>query len=391
MPVDLKKPAPLYLQIAEDISTKIGSGTFHIGDQLGSQQELSREYRVSLMTVKKALAHLAHQGWIYSRVGKGSYVARQTPEPQPVIHRSIGIVLENLRSAFFSMIVQAVEEAAYREGYNVLVSDSSGQTEREEQQIRHFRKIGVSGLIIASLRHVYHATPTIQMLYREGFPFVMVSYMDDLEIPFVGTDHEEGAYLAARHLLGEGYEHIGYVNAERGNLVGDLRKKGFLRALHEDARELDPRFHFRIQVHGVRDYFQGGYEVGRRFVHTTGQRPDALFLYNDSSALGFEKAVLEAGLRIPEDIAIIGFDNIEQGEYAAVPLTTIQQPTGRIGAQAFDVLIRKIEGRKVETRTVFMPGLVIRKSCGCGAATTQAADTSVPTDTRQLQHTAQES
>lgn len=391
MAVDLKKPAPLYLQIAEDISAKIGARTFHIGDQLGSQQELSREYRVSLMTVKKALAHLAHQGWIYSRVGKGSYVARQSLEPQPVIHRSIGIVLENLRSVFFSMIVQAVEEAAYSQGYNVLVSDSSGQTEREERQIHHFRKIGVSGLIIASLRHVYHATPTIQMLYREGFPFVMVSYMDDLEIPFVGTDHEEGAYMAAKHLLSQGYERIGYVNAERGNLVGELRKKGFLRALHEVERDMDPRFHFRIQVHGVRDYFQGGYEVGRRFVQTPGQRPDALFIYNDSTALGFEKAVLEAGLRIPEDVAIIGFDNIEQGEYAAVPLTTIQQPTARIGAQAFDVLIKKIEGKEVEPRTVFMPGLVIRKSCGRSTAATQPADMGVPTETRQPRHTAQES
>jgi len=152
MAVDLKKPAPLYLQIAEDISTKIGSGTFHTGDQLGSQAELSREYRVSLMTVKKALAHLAHQGWIYSRVGKGSYVARQSLEPQPVIHHSIGIVLENLGSPFFSLMVQAVEEAAYSQGYNVLLSNSSGQTEKEDRQIRNFRKIGVSGPIIAYIR-----------------------------------------------------------------------------------------------------------------------------------------------------------------------------------------------------------------------------------------------
>jgi|GEM_PF-186946 len=391
MAVDLKKPAPLYLQIAEDISTKIGSGTFHTGDQLGSQAELSREYRVSLMTVKKALAHLAHQGWIYSRVGKGSYVARQSLEPQPVIHHSIGIVLENLGSPFFSLIVQAVEEAAYSQGYNVLLSNSSGQTEKEERQIRHFRKIGVSGLIIASLRHVYRATPTIQMLHREGFPFVMVSYMDDLDIPFVGTDHEEGAYMAGQHLVRQGYERIGYLNAERGNLVGELRRKGFLRALHDVGRELDSRFLYRIHVHGVRDYYQCGYEFGRRFVQTPGQRPDALFIYNDLTALGFEKAILEVGLHIPEDIAIIGFDNIDQGKYAAVPLTTIEQPTARIGAEAMDVLIRQIEGRQVQLRTVFMPGLMIRESCGHRAATTRLAETSAPANTTSHQHTEQES
>jgi len=123
----------------------------------------------------------------------------------------------------------------------------------------------------------------------------------------------------------------------------------------------------------VRDYYAGGYEIGRRVVESHGQRPEALFVYNDTAALGFEKAVMEAGLHVPQDIALVGFDNIEQGEYAAVPLTTIQQPTVRIGAEAVDVLIRKIEGREAQTRTVFMPGLVIRDSCGYRAVGTRAA------------------
>jgi DNA-binding LacI/PurR family transcriptional regulator len=364
MPLDLQKPVPLYLQIAEDISGKIGTGILQIGDQLGSQQELSREYRVSLMTVKKALGHLAHQGWIYGRVGKGSYVAQRSPVSPPVASSLIGIVLQNIHSAFFSLIVQAVEETAYSRGYSVLLSNTAGHAEKEERQIRHFREIGVSGLIIASLRHVYHATPTIQMLRREGFPFVMVSYMEDPEIPFVGTDHEHGGYIAAQHLLALGYRRIGYLNAERGNLVGELRKKGFLRAMEEAGRHVEPRFLPRIHVHGVRDYYKGGYEIGRRFVQAPGQRPDALFAYNDSSALGFEKAVLESGLRIPEDIALVGFDNIEQGEYAAVPLTTVRQPTMKIGATAADGLIARIEGRAAHLRTVFVPELVIRQSCG---------------------------
>jgi DNA-binding LacI/PurR family transcriptional regulator len=374
MPLDWRKPVPLYMQMAEDISSKISAGALRVGDQLGSQQELSREYRVSLMTVKKALAALTHQGWIYTRIGKGSFVARQSPVPPAEAHRSIGIVLENLRSAFFSLIVQALEDSAYRRGYNILLSNSSGQTEKEELQIRHFRKIGVSGLIIASLRHEYHATPTFQMLRREGFPFVMVSYMDDPEIPFVGTNHEGGAYLATQHLIGVGYKRIGYVNAERGNLVGEMRKEGFKRAMRDAGRQVKPRFLYRIQVHGIRDYFQGGYDVGRRFLRLRGQRPDALFIYNDSAALGFEKAVLEGGLRIPDDVALVGFDNISEGNYASVPLTTIEQPMTKIGAEAIDLLIRQIEGRPTESRSVFMPSLVIRDSCGHSREIHQASN-----------------
>jgi GntR family transcriptional regulator, arabinose operon transcriptional repressor len=366
MPLDLKKPAPLYLQIAEDISARILKGEFRLGDQLGSQQAISLEYSVSLITVKKALSHLAQQGWIYSRVGKGSFVARSAPGTPSLTQRSIGIVLENLQSPFFSRIVQSVEESAYQNGYNVLLSNSSGETEKEERQIRHFRSIGVSGLVIASLHHLYHATPTIQSLHREKFPFVMVSYMDDQDIPFVGTDHEFGAYLATRHLLNLGYQRIGYLNAERGNLVGELRKNGYTRALREFGRQVDSRFLYRIRVHGVRDFSRGGYDIGKAFCRKRSNRPDALFVFNDLTACGFEKALIEEGVRVPEDVALVGFDNIAQAEYAPVPLTTVDQPTAQIGRDAVDILLKMIAGERADLRKIHEPHLVVRESCGAG-------------------------
>ena len=364
MPLDLKKPVPLYLQIAEDIRAKIDARTLRMGDQLGSQQELSREYRVSLMTVKKALAHLAHHGLVYGRMGKGSFVGRRSAVSPQSMQRSIGIVLENLQSPFFSLIVQAAEEAAYQRGYNVLLSNSFGRSEKEEEQIRHFWRIGAGGLLIASLHHIYHATPTIHMLHRERFPLVMVSYMDDPDIPFVGTDHEEGAYMATHHLLRLGYKRIGYINAERGNLVGELRKTGYVRALSDAGRSVEQRFLYRIRVQGTRNYYASGYELGQRFCRKRGIRPDAVFAYNDMTALGFQRAVLEHGLRVPDDIAMVGFDNIEPGKYAGVPLTTIEQQTARIGSDAVDILTGLIEGRKTLTRKIFAPRLVVRESCG---------------------------
>jgi DNA-binding LacI/PurR family transcriptional regulator len=368
MPLDLKRPLPLYVQMAEDLSGKIARGELRVGQQIGSHRELSRDYRVSLITVKKALSHLSLQGWIYSHVGKGSFVARTSPAPPQAEHRAIGVVLENLRSPFFSLIVQAVEEAAYQSGYNVLLSNSSGRAAKEEQQIKHLRRIGVSGLIIASLRHEYHATPTIQTLHREGFPFVMVSYMDDPGIPFVRTDHERGAQMATRHLIRGGYERIGYVNAERGNMVGELRKRGFLRALQEAGREENPRFLYRVQVQRVRDYYRAGLELGERLCRARGTKPDALFIYNDTTALGVQKALLRHGCRIPEDLAMVGFDNIPEGEYAAVPLTTIDQQTSRIGHDAVEILVRKIEGRRAAERRILEPSLILRESSGLRTA-----------------------
>ena len=89
-----------------------------------------------------------------------------------------------------------------------------------------------------------------------------------------------------------------------------------------------------------------------------------MFVYNDLAALGFEEAVMDAGLRVPDEVALVGFDGIERGQYAKVLLTTIQQPFDRIGALAVENLINRIEGRPVEVRTVLKPSLVVRESSG---------------------------
>jgi DNA-binding LacI/PurR family transcriptional regulator len=367
--IDFTKPTPLYLQIAEDIRSRIVSGKLSVGSQLDSHQRISVSYGVSLITVKKALAHLVNEGLLISRMGKGTYVAAQHPQAARVGARCIGLVLRDLQSPFFSLIVHAAEEAAYEKGYNILLSSSSGQAEKEEAQIRNFRKIGVSGMIIASMRRVYRITPAIGELLREGFPFVMVSYMQDESVPFVGTDHELGGYIATKHLLGLGYRRVGYINGEEGNLVGEVRKIGYLRALHEEGAE--PDLGLRLRRRGEWNDFQSGYEIGQHFVSLQ-RRADALFIYNDLSALGFEKAVLEGGLRIPGEIAIVGFDNIERGEYADVPLTTIRQPTAEIGRKAVQVLLEKIEGSQAPLRTILSPSLVVRSSCGQLATTAQS-------------------
>ncbi len=114
---------------------------------------------------------------------------------------------------------------------------------------------------------------------------------------------------------------------------------------------------------GERHDYQSGYEIGKRFKRLT-VKPDAFFVYNDLAALGLEDAILAQGLRIPEDLAVIGFDDIERGEYAPVPLTTVRQPTALIGKQAMDLLVRLMTRKGNSIRRVLEPELVIRQSCG---------------------------
>ena len=363
MMVDLKNPMPLYRQVADDIRVRIESGMLRIGDRIGSQQELTKLYRVSPITVKKAVADLIREGLLYSRVGKGIYVARQQKVLDYSKTRTIGFVLRDLNSPFFSRILMSVERAISDNHYNLLLANSGNQPEIEDNQINHFLDLGVNGMIIASMSHQYSATPLIRKLTDENYPCVVVSYIVDEDVCHIGTDHILGGYIATEHLIKCGYRKIGYIDGEEGNKVGELRRIGFQKALTDNRLAYREEYIFRLRRRGEGYDYESGYEIGEHFIGLD-DRPEALFIYNDLAALGFQRAVLDQGLHVPENVAIVGFDDIASGITAPVPLTTVHQPTDEIGRLAVMTLIEKINGQPVKVRQILKPLLIVRKSCG---------------------------
>ncbi|MFC1619585.1 GntR family transcriptional regulator [Candidatus Neomarinimicrobiota bacterium] len=363
MTINLQDPTPLYRQIIDDIHAQILSGKLKPGDRIASQAELTQTYDVSLITIKKAIAGLVNRGLLYSRVGKGTFVANPSKQSEQGTHPSIGLVLRDLKNPFFSLIVQGVEGKVSELNYSLLLSSSSNQEEKEGTQIARFREIGVSGMIIASLGYHHQVTNGISQLHQDKFPFVMVSYIQNEDISYIGTDHIYGAFIAVEHLIKLGYKRIGYISSEEGDLLGDLRQTGYEQALQEYERPLISDYIYRLPFEGVWNQYQAGYKVGMQLT-TLKDRPDAIFAYNDLSALGFEQAVITQGLRVPEDVAIVGFDDIERNLYAPVPLTTVHPPTSMIGALAVETLVKRIGGDPGVTRIFLQPELVIRESCG---------------------------
>lgn len=364
MAIDFQDSTPLYVQIVKDIKSKISSGNLEIGEQLKTHKELAKEYDVSLITVKSALSSLIDEGYLFSRVGKGTFVAKKEETHSISQHDSVGLVLQDLKNPFFSLIAHMVEETAYSKKYNLLLSNSSSKIEKEEGQIKHFKQMGVKGLIIATFRKKPHAPEIIRELHNENYPYVMVSYVEDKDIWYVGTDHEGGAYMGTKHLIDLGYQKIGYINSHTKNALGEVRHEGFKRALKENGVSYDPSLNLRPSFPNSLGGFDTGYKLGDDFDKMQ-NKPEAYFSYNDLTALGFIKRIQELGYNVPEDVAIVGFDDIDQADYANVPLTTIHQPVEKIGAAAIDTLISRIEGKEADThRVVFPPTLVVRESCG---------------------------
>lgn len=365
--IDFNDPSPLYEQIERVIKNKITKGELRAGEQIGSHHELSKEYDVSLITVKKALSNLVKDGVLFTRVGKGTYVAEQKKSKIDLLkHKTIGLVLTDLKHPFFSMIVHSIEEKAYALGYNLLLSSSSGNVEKEESQIAHFRRLGVDGLIIASLNLEYRANDYIRRLHEENFPYIMVSYMHDPDYWYVGLDQELGGYMATEHLIKLGYKSIGYVHVGKGNLLCEVRKNGYYRALMEYDIPYDADKIFypsKDEKDTEMDRFKLGYEFGKKFVQLD-KKPEALFLYSDLVALGFQKSISEKDIKIPDDVAIVGFDDIEIAKFSSVPLTTIHQPADQIGSLAVEIIQKRIDKNDIGNRTILKPELIVRESCG---------------------------
>jgi len=146
-------------------------------------------------------------------------------------------------------------------------------------------------------------------------------------------------------------------------MLGQLRRQGYERALMASGQPVDEDIIFQLPRTLGQNQYQAGYQLGMQFSNIE-NRPDAIFAFNDMIALGFQQSVLSQGLRIPEDIALIGFDDIERDLYAQVPLTTIRPPISAIGALAVETLVSKIGGDQNVIRTFLKPRLVIRESCG---------------------------
>ncbi len=361
MAIDHTNPTPLYRQIVDDIKSQIDSGSLAPGDQVAPNVELAKRYDVSLITIKKAVSELIREGFLYGRVGKGTFVAESKNGNHQAARGTIGLVLTDFQNPFFMQIAHHIESDIARYGYNLLFSYSSNDFEREEHQIRHFQEIGVLGLIIASTEYTNHVPDIVRELHASRFPYVMISYVDDTAIHYVGTDHERGAYLATEFLIQNGCNHLGYLGAEKGNPLGALRRAGYLRVLSEHGIPANPDFEFTFPV--PREDFESGFAIGETFCRQT-ERPDGVFAFNDQSAFGFERALAAGCLKIPEDVALVGFDDVAFPAPPPVPLTTVHQPTDRIAKLALEKLNAQIEGASFEIRTILEPSLVVRASCG---------------------------
>jgi LacI family transcriptional regulator, galactose operon repressor len=273
----------------------------------------------------------------------------------------MGLVVPELVHSFFSQIANAISKVLREHGYCLVISSSQEDAELEQQEIDQLLARNADCLIIASAQR---SAENFRQMEDQQRPYILLDRkLPGLAANFVGVDDEQIGYMATEHLIEIGRRRIAHIGSpEVSPAVGRL--EGYRRALTRYGIQV-PADYVLTRSHGDDAGDATGYETMKRLLNLK-LLPDAVFCHNDPTALGAMKAILDSGLKIPEDIAIIGCGNVRYSDSLRVPLTTIDQDCEGLGTHAAKLALRLLESKTPpEPQTILAePRLIVRDSTG---------------------------
>jgi LacI family transcriptional regulator/LacI family repressor for deo operon, udp, cdd, tsx, nupC, and nupG len=267
---------------------------------------------------------------------------------------TIGMVLATISDPFMGRVIEGVEHVAIEAGFNVFISTSQNDRQREIAAIKMLQKRRVDGIIVIA-SHLFDQYP--RFYGSSKIPIVIINEQKPGEtMHFVTVDDVHGAQLAVEHFMALGHRRIGYVGVTNRPQSNQHRFKGYQNALEAGGIAVDPALIFTS--HTIEDHAKGG-EASLEALLAA--RATAVFCYNDTTAIGLLAACYKRGISVPDNLSIIGFDDIDMATYTMPPLTTIRQPRFDLGQWAMRMMLALLNGQMPENQIV--PGeLVVRQT-----------------------------
>lgn len=272
----------------------------------------------------------------------------------------LGVIVPDIHNPYFASVVRGIDDLACGYQLNVLLCHTGDRPAKQDAYIRVMMTERVVGLILAPSFGI--TRDPLQQLAQLGTPVVLIDRsVSHLRYDTVIVDNFQGAYQGVTHLIDLGCQRIAFVGGDLQLSPGRERLAGYQQALADHNLTPDPAL---IQI----EHFSA--ESGRRLtcaLLSRPQPPDAIFAASNSLSMGVLKAVREAGVRVPADLAIVGFDDVPWADDLFIPLTTVTQPACEVGREAVRMLLRRHSEPAAPVRTVTLPtALTIRESCGAG-------------------------
>lgn len=334
----------------KDIAADLGLSVVTVSKVLRNHPDIGEETRARVLSRVKDLGYQPN-AMARSLVTGRSYL--------------VGLIVPDLLHPFFAEIANALSNAIRSRGYYLIVSSSEEDPELEMREIRHLQGRRLDALIVASTGS--SVTQFEQMDDRNEIYMLIDRNLPGLQANYVGIDDEMAGQIATEHLIDIGCRRIAHIRG-RENSTGNQRFEGYRRALQ--ARGLP--FNEELVVSRSRvdtGSLEQGAEAMRLLLERT-PAPDGVFCYNDPLAIGAINTVLDAGLRVPEDIAIIGCGNLHYDDWLRVSLSSIDQQSEQIGQVAADMVISLIESKQKSAprSNILQPALIVRGSTRRSAA-----------------------
>jgi LacI family transcriptional regulator len=315
-------------------------------------KDIARQIGVSVMTVSKALrdepdVSAATKARIKALAAQMGYVPDSSAQGlRTKTTRFFGLIIPSVTNPIFARIIMAIEERAHELGYDILFAHSLNKPEREEVCLRRFLARRADGLFISPVYRFEAEARIYQEILASKIPTVLLGPPAAFCKSFVSVEIEEllASYAATRHLISLGHKRIAYLTGPPTAPWSHERFEGYRRALREADLQVDDKLVFQSG-----STIEDGTNAALQMLNE-GCKATAVQAVSDLVAIGCANALLSQGLKIPEDISIVGFGNILAAEYFQVPLTTIRQPKHRLGITAVETMMALLRGEKVQPK-----------------------------------------
>ncbi|EGQ9890948.1 substrate-binding domain-containing protein [Vibrio cholerae] len=270
--------------------------------------------------------------------------------------QTIGMLVTTSTNPFFGEVVKGVERSCYHKGYNLILCNTEGDNQRMKASINTLLQKRVDGLLLmcstleGERLDVFDRYPDIPVVVMDWGPILFAS--DKIQ-----DNSLQGGYMAAKHLIECGHKEIGCITGPLIRHQAQMRYEGYKRALAEAGIAINPDWIVESDFE-----CEGGYQAFEK-LYERGKLPSALFVCNDMMAMGVIQAASQRGLRVPDDLSLIGYDDVHIAKFMTPALTTIHQPKYRLGKAAVDTLLYRLENPDTTTQVVQLePTLAVRSS-----------------------------
>jgi DNA-binding LacI/PurR family transcriptional regulator len=349
---------PLYVQVANIIRERILNNTWHDGESIPPEKALCVEFNIARGTLRQALQVLEMEGYLWREQGRGTFIRR------PDLHspsntkqtRHLAFVVPYVRDSSVSTILIGFQQIAQQAGYSVVFEHVNNDLKQQEAVIQKLVQQGVTGIALYPVDSE-HVSPLDRL--PSGFPLVLVDrYVKKLSTDYVMSDHFGGALRATHFLQDQGHRRVGFVTWLSPAVSMEHRLLGYLQALRERDIEGEDELICRVEGYPTVDL------TPLKGYLSSSQRPTGIFAANDQIAIALYRAAASVGLRIPDDLAVVGFDDLDISSHLEPPLTTMAQPFLQIGQRTAEVLLRRIRGEALPLQQITLsPELMSRGSC----------------------------